>query len=340
MGRFTPKLGIDLGTANTLVFREGQGIVLNEPSVVAITEGGSEVLAVGNEAKEMVGKTPDNIIAYRPMKDGVIADNRVTEAMLSYYISKSLSQWNVFKPDVLVSVPAGITSTERRAVVEATVRSGAKSSFLIKEPVLSAIGAGIPIHESRGNMVVDIGGGTTDIAVISLGGIVRCKSVKCAGNKIDEAIAEYVKRTRQVAIGERTAEELKINIGSAIGDRSLSAVVNGRAMASGLPEKVEVTSQELAKAFNKELETIVTAIIDVLSDTPPELVSDIVKQGVTLTGGTSQLRDLPALISRHTHVPARVAKEPLFCVAKGTGEALKHLSTYKRSIVAKRQERV
>lgn len=216
MAFMTSKLGIDLGTANTLVYVPGRGIVLNEPSVVAVSERDNRILSVGIEAKEMIGRTPDDIIAYRPMRDGVIADYRVTEAMLRYFINKAMGRWNLFKPEVMVSVPAGVTSTERRAVIEAAMRAGAKNAYVVKEPILAAIGAGIPIYEARGHMVVDIGGGTTDVAVISLGGIVSSTSVKCAGNRIDQAIADYIKKTFNLAIGDKTAEDIKINIGSAV----------------------------------------------------------------------------------------------------------------------------
>ena len=236
MAFFSPKLGIDLGTANTLVFLPGKGIVLNEPSVVAVSEQDRKVLAVGAEAKDMIGRTPDNIIAYRPMKDGVIADYRVTEAMLRYFINKALGKWNIFKPEVMVSVPAGITSTERRAVIEATIKAGAKNAYVVKEPILAAIGAGIPIQEAKGHMIVDIGGGTTDVAVISLGGIVASTSVKCAGNKIDASIADYIKKTFNLAIGDKTAEDIKIQIGSAIPiDEELAMLLKGRDFITGLP---------------------------------------------------------------------------------------------------------
>ncbi|KKR64927.1 MAG: Rod shape-determining protein MreB, partial [Parcubacteria group bacterium GW2011_GWB1_40_5] len=239
MGIFSKKLGIDLGTANTLVFVPGRGVVLNEPSVVAVSEEDNRILAIGLEAKEMIGRTPENIVAYRPMKDGVIADYRVTEAMLRYYIDKALGKWNFVKPEVLVSVPAGVTSTERRAVIEAAIRAGAKNAYVVKEPILAAIGAGIPIHEALGHMIVDIGGGTTDVAVISLGGIVASTSVKCAGNKIDYAITDYIKKTFNLGIGDKTAEDIKINIGSAIPlDEELSMTIKGRDFVSGLPRSV------------------------------------------------------------------------------------------------------
>ncbi|HTK33613.1 MAG TPA: rod shape-determining protein [Candidatus Paceibacterota bacterium] len=334
---FSPKLGIDLGTANTLVFVPGKGIVLNEPTVVAISEVDKKVLAVGVEAKEMVGRTPDTIVAYRPMKDGVIADYRVTEAMLRYFIDKALGRFNLFKPDVMVSVPAGVTSTERRAVIEAAIRAGAKNAFVVKEPILAAIGAGIPIHEAKGHMVVDIGGGTTDVAVISLGGIVSSTSVKCAGNKIDNAITDYVKKTFNLAIGDHMAENIKMNIGSAIPlDQELSMQVKGRDFITGLPRSTEIKTNEIVKAITAELRDMIKAIKDVLQETPPELAADIIDQGIMLTGGSSLLRNLPELVFRRTGVKAQLAEEPLLCVAKGTGIALEHLDTYKKAIVAKR----
>ncbi len=326
-----------MGTANTLVFLPGKGIVLNEPSVVAVSEQDKKVLAVGFDAKEMIGRTPDNIIAYRPMKDGVIADYRVTEAMLRYFINKALGKWNVFKPEVMVSVPAGITSTERRAVVEAAIRAGAKNAYVVKEPILAAIGAGIPIQEARGHMVVDIGGGTTDVAVISLGGIVASTSVKCAGNRIDAAIADYIKKTFNLAIGDKMAEDLKINIGSAIPlEEELTMQVRGRDFISGLPRSTEVKTNEIVKAINKELRDMIKAIKDVLQETPPELAADIIDQGIIMTGGTSMLRNFPELVFRRIGVKARLADDALFCVAKGTGIALDHLDTYKKSILSKR----
>ena len=337
MGFFTPKLGIDLGTANTLVYVPGRGVVLNEPSVVAISEQDNKILAVGNEAKQMIGRTPESIIAYRPMQDGVIADYRVTEAMLSYYIQKALGKWNFFKPEVMVSVPAGVTSTERRAVIEAAIKAGAKDAFVVKEPILAAIGAGIPIQEAQGRMIVDIGGGTTDVAVISLGGIVACTSVKCAGNRVDSAISDYIKKTFNLAIGDKTAEQIKIKIGSAVLlDEELEMTIKGRDFLTGLPRSTEIKTNEIVKAINKELREIVKAIKDVLQETPPELSSDIIDTGIMMTGGSSQLRNLPELIYRRTGVKANLAKDALYCVVKGTGIALNHLDVYKRSIITKR----
>jgi len=333
----TTKLGIDLGTTNTLVYVPGKGIVLDEPSVVAVYQLDNRVVAVGAEAKNMVGKVPDNIMVYKPMKDGVIADYRIAEAMLRYYISKALGRFNLFKPEVMVSVPAGVTSTERRAVIEATMRAGAKNAYVVKEPILAAIGAGIPIYEAYGNMVVDIGGGTTDVAVISLGGIVSSTSVKHAGNKIDQAIADYIKKTFNLAIGDKTAEEVKMSIGSAIPiEDELSYVIKGRDFLTGLPRSVEVRTNEIVRAIDSELKEIVRAIKTVFQDTPPELSADVIDQGITLTGGSSQLRNLPELIQRKTGVKAHVADEAIYCVAKGTGIALEHLDVYKKSIISKR----
>jgi rod shape-determining protein MreB len=337
MAFFSKKIGIDLGTANILVFLPGKGVVLNEPSVVAVSEQDNRILAIGEEAKQMIGRTPDNIVAHRPMKDGVIADYRMTEAMLKYFIGKALGPFSLWKPDVMVSVPAGVTSTERRAVVEATMKAGAKNAYIVKEPILAAIGAGIPIYEPRGHMIVDIGGGTTDVAVICLGGIVASNSVKVAGDKIDVAIADYIKKTFNLAIGDRTAEQVKIKIGSAvIMEEPLLATIKGRDFVQGLPRTAQVTTNEIVKAIDKELRAIVKAIKDVLQETPPELASDIIDHGIILTGGSSLIRNLPELIYQKTGVKARVADEPLYCVVRGTGVALDHLDTYKRSIISKR----
>jgi len=337
MSFFAPKLGIDLGTTTTLVYVPERGIVLNEPSVVAVSESGRKILAIGAEAKEMIGRTPESIIAYRPMKDGVIADYRVTEAMLRHYIRKALGVWNFFKPDVIVSVPAGVTSTERRAVVEAALKAGARNAYVIKEPILAAIGAGIPIHEPRGHMIVDIGGGTIDVAVISLGGIVASTSVKCAGNRIDAAIADFIKKTYNLAIGDKTAEDVKIEIGSAVPvEEELTMAIKGRDLLSGLPRTVTVGTNEVVRAIGKELREMIKAIRAVLQDTPPELAADIIDHGIIMTGGTSQLRHLPELVYRRTGVAATLAPEAPFCVAKGTGIALNHLETYKRAATTKR----
>ena len=337
MGFFSKKLGIDLGTANTLVFLPGKGVILNEPSVVAVSEQDNKILAIGFEAKDMIGKTPDSIIAYRPMKDGVIADYRVTEAMLRYFINKAMGRFNLFKPDVMVSVPAGVTSTERRAVVEAALRAGAKNAYVVKEPILAAIGAGIPIHESKGHMIVDIGGGTTDVAVISLGGIVSSTSVKCAGNKIDQAIADYIKKTFNLAIGDRTAEEVKIKIGAAVSlKEELCVTIKGRDFVQGLPRSAQVSTNEIVKAIDNELKQMIKAMKDVLQETPPELASDIIDHGIIMTGGSSLLRNFADLVYRKTGVKATIAEDSLYCVAKGTGIALEHLDVYKKTILSKK----
>jgi rod shape-determining protein MreB len=332
----SPKLGIDLGTTNVLVYVPGAGVVLNEPSVVAVSDD-NEVLAVGVEAKQMIGRTPENIRAYRPMKDGVIADYRVTEAMLRYFLRKTLGKYQIFRPEVMVSVPAGVSSTEKRAVVEAATKAGARHAYVVKEPILAAIGAGVPIYEPQGHMIVDVGGGTIDVAVISLGGIVSANSVKCAGNRIDASIIDFIKKTRNLAIGEKTAEELKIMIGSALPvEEELSMTIKGRDLLSGLPRTTEVKTNEVVRAVSRELRDMVKAIKDVFQETPPELASDIIDHGIIMTGGTSQLRNFTELVRRRTGVKANVADQALFCVAKGTGVALEHLSTYKRAIIGKR----
>lgn len=348
MSFFSPKFGIDLGTTNVLVFAPGKGVIINEPSVVAVAKqqetglrgklirSGNRILAIGVEAKKMVGRTPDDIIAYRPMKDGVIADYRVTEAMLRYFIKKALRS-NPFKPTVLISVPAGVTSTEKRAVIEAAVKAGAGRAYVVKEPILAAIGAGIPIHEPMGRMIIDIGGGTIDAAVISLGGIVASTSVKCAGDRLDRAIVDYVKKQYNLSIGDKTAEEIKIKIGGAVPmTAELSMPVKGRDLVSGLPRTIDLSTNEVAQAMGRELREMTQAIRKVLQETPPELAADIIDNGIILTGGSSQLRQMPELVYRRTGVSAKLAQDPYFCVARGTGIALKHIDTYQKSILAKR----
>jgi rod shape-determining protein MreB and related proteins len=331
----TPKVGIDLGTTSVIVYVYGKGILLNEPSVVAVGDG-NQILAIGAEAKRMIGRTPDSIRAYRPMKDGVIADYRVTEAMLRYFLRKALG-FTILKPDVIVSVPAGVSSTEKRAVVEAALKAGARNAYVVKEPILAAIGAGLPIYEAQGHMIVDIGGGTIDVAVIALGGIVAANSVKCAGNKIDVAIVDYIKKTHNLSIGEKTAEDVKIHVGSALPlDEELTMEVKGRDLLSGLPRTVEIKTNEIVRAISRELREMVKAIKDVFQNTPPELSADIIDYGIIMTGGTSQLRNFPELVKRRTGVKAALADQALFCVAKGTGIALEHLDIYKRTITAKR----
>jgi len=334
---FTKKIGIDLGTCNSIVFVPKKGIVLKEPSVVAVTLDENRILAVGKEAKEMIGRTPDTIHVYRPMRDGVIADYRVTQAMLKYFISKVSSSFDFFKPELLVGVPAGVTSTERRAVIEAGQAAGAKNVFLAKEPLLAAIGAGIPINSCSGHLVIDVGGGTAGIAVISLGGIVTSHSIRVAGDKLDEAISDYVKDQYNLAVGSQTAEEIKMKIGSAIPEKEEKSLeVRGRDMVTGLPRVIEITSNKVAEAVTDPLKEIVQAVKIVLRKTPPELSADIMDKGMVMTGGSSNLRNIDVLISQETGVPCFKADKPMLCVAKGTGVVLKNLDTYKKSIMRKR----
>jgi len=330
---FAKKIGIDLGTTTVLVYIPKRGIVLNEPSVVAISLADKRVLAVGKEAKEMLGRTPDTIVAKRPLKDGVIADYRTTEAMLRYFINKALGGVRLFRPEVMVAVPGGITSTERRAVIDATISAGARAAYIIKEPVVAAIGADIPIGSASGHMIIDIGGGTSEIAVISLGGIVASSSVRIGGNKLDLAIQEHVRRKYGLAVGERTSEEIKIRIGSALYlEQKLEMQAKGRDMITGLPRIITVTSDDVTDAIQHELQGIIEAVKDVLHNTPPELSADVMEKGMVLSGGSSQLRNLDRLFSEATGVPVFVADTPQLCVAKGTGIALENLESYKRSI--------
>lgn len=330
---FSKKIGIDLGTMTVLVYMPKRGIIINEPSVVAISVHDKKVLAVGKEAKEMLGRTPDTIIAKHPLKDGVIADYRTTEAMLRYFINKALGGMRLFRVEVMVAVPGGITSTERRAVIDATISAGAKSAYIIKEPVVAAIGADIPIGSPSGHMIIDIGGGTSEIAVISLGGIIASSSIRIGGNKLDAAIMEHVRRKYGLAIGERTSEEIKIQIGSALYlENKLEMQVKGRDMVSGLPRVATINSDDVTDAIQHELQGIVEAIKDVLHNTPPELSADVMEKGIVVSGGSAQLRNLDKLFSEATGVPAFIANEPQLCVAKGTGIALENLESYKRSI--------
>lgn len=331
------RIGIDLGTTYTLVHLPKRGIVINEPSVVAVSMTDKKILAVGNEAKDMLGRTPDTIIAVKPLRDGVIADYRTTEAMLRYFINKAIGSVRLFRPEVMVAVPAGISSTERRAVIDATIAAGAKAAYIIKEPVAAAIGADIPIGSASGHMIIDIGGGTAEMAVISLGGIVSATSVRVGGNKFDAAIVEYIRRKYNLAIGERTAEEIKINIGSALYlEDKLMMEVRGRDILTGLPRSITATSSDVTEALQNELEAIIAAVKQVLHNTPPELSADIMDKGMVLSGGSSLLRNIDQLLSRTTGVPAYIANESLLCVAKGTGIALDNLDSYKRSILATR----
>jgi len=326
-------LGIDLGTANTLVFIPQKGIVINEPSVVAISVDENKVLAIGLEAKEMLGRTPEMIKTYKPLKDGVIADYRVTEAMLRYFIDKALGSWKIFKPELVISVPVGVTSTERRAVIDAAREAGAKEAYVAREPILAALGAGVPINSPAGNMIVNIGGGTTEVAVISLGGIVAWASVRIAGNKMDEAISEYIKRKYNLAIGERTAEEIKIQIGTAVPIKQKEELeIRGLDLTEGLPKNIVINANEIAEAIASTLKDIIQAIKSVLAETPPELAADIMERGMLLTGGGSMLRNINELITKVTGVPSFVADEAIYCVAKGTGVILDNLSLYKKSL--------
>lgn len=330
---FVRKIGIDLGTANTLVFIPGKGIVVNEPSVVAVSITENKVLAIGNDAKNMLGRTPDTIIANRPMKDGVIADYRVTEAMLRYFINKVSGRLRFFKPEVVISIPAVVTSTERRAVIDAAIRSGAKAAYVIKEPVLAALGAGIPINSPAGNMIIDIGGGTSEVAIISLGGIVSAHSARVGGNRLDQAISEYIKRKYGLVIGDRTAEEIKIQIGSAIPLMKEDHMeIRGRDLTGGLPKTIKISSNEVTEAIQDELREIIAVIKQVLQETPPELAADVMDKGMVMSGGGALLRNLDQLITRTIEVPCYVADDPLLCVIKGIGIALENLEIYKRTI--------
>lgn len=332
---FVRRLGIDLGTANTLVFVPKKGIIIDEPTVVAVSINDNRILAVGQEAKEMLGRTPDTIVANRPMKDGVIADYRVTEAMLRYFINKATGTVRLLRPEVMISVPGGITSTERRAVLDAARSAGAKDAYVIKETVAAAIGAGIDISTASGNMVIDLGGGTTDVSVISLGGIVTSTSVRVAGNKMDTALMDYIRKKHGLAVGYQTAEEVKIRIGSAIPvDKESKIEIRGRDIIQGLPRPITITTNEVVTAIQEQLQEIIGAVRQVLQETPPELSSDIIDKGMVLTGGTAQLQNLDKFLAQATGVPAYVADDPSLCVAKGTGIALDNLDSYKLSMLA------
>ncbi len=351
---FTKRIGIDLGTANSLVWLAGVGVVLNEPTVVAVTLDDNRVVAVGNEAKEMLGRTPGNIVATRPLRDGVIADYKITEAMLGYFIDKAIGRNRIFKPEVMVCVPSGASQVERRAVLDATLAAGAKMAFLIEEPLAAAIGAKIPIAQASGHMIVDIGGGSTEAAVISLGGVVVHKSARVAGNKIDEAISNFVKRSYNLIIGERMAEAIKVTIGDALpgfvvtpakagvqkdGSQIESGMTNqntmevrGRDTATGLPRMIELSRAEVSEAITPILQQIITAVKAVLEDTPPELAADIIDKGIVMAGGTSLLKNFDRLLTAATGVPCHVADESLLCVVRGTGVALENIELYKRSV--------
>ncbi len=328
------RIAIDLGTTNVVVSVPKKGILLNEPSVVALEASSQKIVAIGEEAKKMLGRTPESIIANHPLKDGVIANYRITEAMLRHFINKVSGRIRLLKPDVIVSIPAGITSTERRAVIDAITQAGARSAYLIKEPIAAALGAGIPINTPSGNMIIDIGGGTTEVAVIALGDVVASTSVRVGGNKIDAAIASHIRKKYNLVIGEQTAEEIKIRIGTVMPlAKDLSMEVSGCNTITGLPESVIVHSSDVMAAIREELATILNAVKSVLQKTPPELASDVMDKGIVLTGGTAQLRQFDALMSKVTGVPCQIAEDPLFCVARGTLLAVDNLDAFKRSVL-------
>jgi rod shape-determining protein MreB and related proteins len=333
MLNFTKRLGIDLGTANSLVYLAGKGIVLNEPTVVAVSVDDNKVVAVGNEAREMLGRTPTNIVASRPMRDGVIADYIITEAMLRYFLDKVCGTSRIFKPEVMICVPSGVTSVEKRAVLDATMAAGAKTAYLIDEPLAASIGAKIPIANPSGNMIIDIGGGSAEAAVISLGGVVVHGSVRVAGNKIDEAITTYIRRKFNLIVGERMSEEIKITVASAIYlDPPMKMEIKGRDAIDGLPKIIEISSNDITDAIQPSLQSIVSMARNVLEQTPPELAADIIDKGIVLSGGTSQLRNLDKLLMQSTGVPVYLAENPMMCVAMGTGIAIENIDLYKRGI--------
>ena len=333
-------MGIDLGTANTLVHVKGRGIVLREPSVVAIKKDNGDVLAVGEEAKQMIGKTPGNIVAIRPMKEGVIADFDVTQAMLKYFIKKAINSSSFSRPRVVVGVPSGVTEVEKRAVIDAAQQAGAREAYLIEEPMAAAIGAGLPVEEATGNMVVDIGGGTTEIAVISLGGIVTSRSIRIGGDEMDNSIVLHIKKLYNLMIGERTAEEIKINIGTAIvtqDDKSMD--IRGRDLVTGLPKTITIKASEIREALADPIKKIIDAVKDTLDKTPPELGADIMDHGIMMTGGGALLRNFDKLIAKETGMPVIIADDPLSCVGEGTGRALEDLNLLKRVVMISKKIR-
>lgn len=331
---FLRRLGIDLGTTNVLVYVPDKGIVINEPCVVALEASDNKVMAIGEEAKEMLGRTPESIIAARPLKDGVIANYKITQAMLKYFINKLAGRVRLFKPDIMVAIPAGVTSTERRAVTDACLAAGAKNAYVIKEPIAAALGAGIPIASSSGHMIIDIGGGTSEVAVISLGDIIASTSVRVGGNKMDEAIANYIRKKYNLVIGEQTAENIKIKIGSALPlKKELKMEVSGCNAITGLPESVIVSSSDTVVALREVLNEIIAAVKSVLQKTPPELASDVMDKGIIMAGGGTLLREIDKLFTKVTGVPCQIAEEPMLCVVKGTGIAVENLDAYKKSVL-------
>ncbi len=331
---FSRDMGIDLGTANTLVYVKGKGIIIREPSVVALKERDKKILAVGNEAKNMIGRTPGNIKAVRPMKDGVIADFDVTETMLRHFIRKAHKRNRLVRPRIIICVPSGVTEVEKRAVIDAALQAGARSAFLIEEPMAAAIGAGLPIHEPTGNMIVDIGGGTTEVAVISLGGIVTSSSIRIGGDEMDEAISQYIKKNYKLMVGERTAEQIKIDIGTATGDNGdLTKEIKGRDLVNGLPKTITINSNEIKEALKEPVNSILNAVKRTLEKTPPELASDVMGRGIILTGGGALLHGLDDLLIEATQMPVYLAENPLDCVVNGTGNALEELDKIKDLLI-------
>lgn len=339
-GIFSTDIGIDLGTANTLVYLKDHGVVLREPSIVAVKAGTTQVLAVGEEAKRMLGRTPGNITAIRPLKDGVIADFEITEAMLRHFITKAHGKRGLIRPRVVIAVPSGITEVEKRAVKDSALHAGAREVYLIEEPMAAAIGVGLPVTDPAANMIVDIGGGTTEVAIISLAGIVFSRSVRVAGDELDEAIVNYIKRNYNILIGERTAEDIKLQLGSAFPlEKELSMNVKGRDLVAGLPKTVMITSQEIREALMEPITTIVDAVRITLERCPPELSADLVDHGVVLAGGGALLRGLDQLIARETGLPVHVAEDPLSAVVEGTGRALQEIE-FLRVVAAQDRARV
>lgn len=331
------RIAIDLGTANTLVWLIGEGLITNEPTVVAVSADDNRVVAVGEDAKRMLGRTPESLLASRPMREGVIADYQVTEAMLKYFIGKIMGRFQFIKPDVMICVPAGCTQVERRAALDATLAAGAHNAFLIDEPLAAAIGAGIPVSAPSGHMILDIGGGAAEAAVISLGGVVVSKSVRVAGNKVDEAIQDFLKKEHNLVVGDQTAESIKIKIGSATKlPKTEKLEISGRDLVFGLPRSVEITSDQVTKAIKQPLAQIISGVKDVLEDTPPELAADIIDKGIVMSGGTSKLRNFDKLLTAETGVPAHVAEDALLCVVRGTATVLENIELWKRSVTTKR----